>query len=82
MLHNNGDDITKLHKNQYDHAPKHPLLIKDTVLCRWGKKRPEEEKTYAETLLTQLSNLAAGTRKRKRCSQPISTARHEAYIYI
>ena len=82
MLHNNGDDITKLHKNQYDHAPKHPLLIKDTVLCRRKqKKKPEEEKTYAETLLTQLSNLAAGTRKRKRCSQPISTARHEAYIY-
>ena len=39
MLHNNGDDITKLHKNQYDHAPKHPLLIKDTVLCRWKQKK-------------------------------------------
>jgi len=44
------------------------------------KKRPEEEQTYAETLLTQPSNLAAGTRKRKGCSQPISTARHGAYI--
>ena len=39
MLHNNGDDITKLHKNQYDHAPKHPLLIKDMVLCRWKQKK-------------------------------------------